>query len=448
MLGTLDSALTYGTAALREVFSDKGFVDAFLKVELALLQAQEELGFVPSGESQKLARLRGFELNVIAATEQALVTGNPVADLVEQLYRVTPYAHFGITANDAWDVAHVLQLKTATRLILQDACQTIEKLMHLAEAYADTPMVARTQGQAGAPTTLGFKLATWLDELLRVTDRVRAAMEEASLVSVAGVVGTASSFAVIGASPEAIEIAVARALGLRTSATPWFTSRDRFVALSSALSQLCTLAGKVGHEIYNLQRTGIDELAEGEAFGSSATPHKANPWISQKMHGLATIGRSLSSLVNDAAALPEGEREIGTTYAEWYGLAHLCLVSGRMITDLAKLISHVEVHDRMMRANLEADPAILSESLSMLLSRKVGKAHGHELMKNAVAQYRSGRPYMQAVADAFRQAGVTAPINVSELPGVLGWAIPRVHRIVARARDWLVLNSASSTNAP
>jgi len=447
LLATLGSALTYGTAPLRGTFSDEGFAEAFLRMERALLQVLEELGLVPAGEAAKLDRFRIGDFDLAAASEVAQSTGNPVAGLVEQIYQCSPYAHFGITANDAWDVAHVLQLKAAITLILADVRIAVEQLTTMVEAHAKTPMVARTQGQAGAPTTLGFKLATWLDELLRIAARLAKAMDEAALVSVAGVVGTASSFAVIGASPEAVEAGTARELGLRVSAMPWFTSRDRFVALASALAQLCTFAGKVGHEVYNLQRSGIEELSEGGAYGSSATPQKSNPWISQRMHGLAVVGRHLSSMVADGAALAEGEREIGTMYAEWYGLAHLCLVSGRVAADLAQVAGRLEVHEDVMLANLQRDPSLLSESMSMVLSRAVGKKRGYGLMKAAMARYRAGQAYPAAVSEAFRQAGLDAPNDPAQWRSALGRASSKSHEVVAAARRWLKANPESIEGA-
>lgn len=422
---------------MREVFSDEGFAAAFLETERALLQVQEAYGLVPAGEEAKLAHFRADEFDLAEASAAALATGNPVAGLVDQLYRASSYAHFGITAHDAWDVAHVLQLRAAAGLVLTDLRAVLEVLASGAERHATTPMLGRTQGQAGAPTTFGFKLATWLDELLRLGDGLERARDEGAVVSVAGAVGTASSFEVIGGSSSAIEAGVASILGLYVSDTPWFTSRDRFVALAAALAQLCTCAGKIGHEIYNLQRTGIGELAEGGAFGSSATPQKSNPWRAQKLHGLGVIARNLAALVGDGAALAEGEREIGMAYAEWYGLAQLCLVSGRACADLAALLERLEVREGAMLANLCQDPSVLSESLSMLLSRAVGKERGYALMKAAMARYRAGQAFPEAAGEAFREAGLDAPKGLVQWPGELGWAPARARGVAAKARSWL-----------
>ncbi|MEX0732096.1 MAG: lyase family protein [Aquisalimonadaceae bacterium] len=428
---------TYGTDPLLALFSDHGFTSAFLEFERALLESQEALGLVPGGEAAKLAAVSLADLDLSAAGEAALETGNPVAGLVEQVHDHAPYAHYGVTAHDAWDMAHVLQLRAAVGLILQDVRTSVARLADLAEIHADTPMLGRTQGQAGAPTTLGFKLATWLDELLRTAGRVERANTDASILSIAGAVGTGSSFAVMGGDPEQVEEVVAERLRLNSVRTSWHTARDHFVELAGALGQFCTLAGKVGHEVYNLQRTGIAELAEGGAAGSSSVPQKVNPWIAQRMHGSAVVGRGLAATVGAAAALPEGEREIGSAYAEWHGLAHLCLISGRLAADLAVMITRLDIHPETMQANLDANPAVLSESLSMVLCQAVGKQRGHALMKEAVARHNHGLSFRAAVTEVFERAGVEMPPDVLFSAGEPGWAPRRARELVTAARLWL-----------
>lgn len=436
MLGNAGSSLTFGTPALAEVFSDAGFADAFLQIERALLQAQQQLELVPAGESDRLAALSVADLDLDAAAADALRTGNPVSGLIEQIHRIAPYAHFGITSHDAWDVAHVLQLRAAMRLVLDDVALAVERLAALSERWADTPILGRTQGQSGAPTTLGFKLATLLDELLRAAQRLQQATHEACVVTVAGAVGTASSFAVIGADPQQVEARVADLLGLATTRTPWFTSRDRSVALASAIAQLSTVAGRTGHEVYSLQRTGIGELADGRAAGSSSVPQKSNPWLAQKMRGLAVVARSLSATVAESAALAEGERELGSMYGEWYGLSQLCQVGGRLAADLAALVGALHVDEARIRANLDADPAVLSESAAMMLSHALGKHDGHALAKEAMRRHRGGESYESSMAWAFERAGLEVPADLKSLPGSHGWAATRAREVAAAARGW------------
>ena len=45
----------------------------------------------------------------------------------------------------------------------------------LAERGADMPMPGRTHGQHAVPGTFGYKVAVWIDELLRHVERLRQA---------------------------------------------------------------------------------------------------------------------------------------------------------------------------------------------------------------------------------------------------------------------------------
>ena len=154
MLGIHGPALTYATAPLQEVFSDAGFATAVLRYEHALLSVQEGLGLVPRGAAATLSGLRADGLDLSAAAEAALATSNPLAGLLAQIQAHSPYAHLGVTSHDAWDVAHVLQYRAAVALISADVRRAVERLADLAEAHADTPMVARTQGQAGVSSDI------------------------------------------------------------------------------------------------------------------------------------------------------------------------------------------------------------------------------------------------------------------------------------------------------
>lgn len=429
--------LLYTTPPVENALCDRAFAEACADVLRALLRAQEHAGLVPSGEAAKISERLPLQID-LATAERTGLRGNPVAGLVEQLYAITPYALFGITSNDLWDMAHVLQLRTAISSIVADVRALAGRLAGMAEQYTETPLLARTHGRAGPPTTFGFKIALWLDELLRDAARVQSAMRAAALVSIAGSAGTVSSFAVLGVDTAELERRVAEALDLHTGRMPWVTARDRSVSLAEALSALASLLGKMGHEIVNLERTGIGELDESGGFGSMATPHKeSNPWTAARLHGLGAIARALAAAVAQGAALPEGEREIGTAYAEWYGLSQLCRITARACADAVDLFERIVVNASVMQANIAYDPAVRAETFSMILAKAIGKQRAHELMREAVRRYRAGAPFTECVRRAFRDAGVEEPDFEGPLPGEFGYAVMRTREVVERARVWL-----------
>src|SRR5262249_10342804 len=69
--------------------------------------------------------------------------------------------HFGCTSEDINNVSYARLLKEARTLLATTLAQRGSDLAGLAHRYADTPMPARTHGQAASPTTLGKECANF-----------------------------------------------------------------------------------------------------------------------------------------------------------------------------------------------------------------------------------------------------------------------------------------------
>lgn len=63
-------------------------------------------------------------------------------------------------------------------------------LLALALRHQHTPMVARTHGQQALPTTFGYKVAVWVDEIDRHLARFDEARERVLVGNLTGAVGT------------------------------------------------------------------------------------------------------------------------------------------------------------------------------------------------------------------------------------------------------------------
>ncbi len=92
-----------------------------------------------------------------------------------------------------------------------------------ADAHRGTVMPGRTHAQPAVPITFGGKLAVWLAELTRHTERLRAVRERAAVVQLFGAAGTAAA---LGPQSRAVRHGVAERLGLGVVDVPWHTARD------------------------------------------------------------------------------------------------------------------------------------------------------------------------------------------------------------------------------
>src|SRR5258706_3560210 len=121
-----DSALyrdMFGTADMRAVFSDAGFLARCLEVEAALARAQGALGMIPAAAGREIsAKAEPGMLDLERLKRETEVVGYPILPLVRQLSAACAgdagrYVHWGATTQDIMDSALVLQLLAALELV-------------------------------------------------------------------------------------------------------------------------------------------------------------------------------------------------------------------------------------------------------------------------------------------------------------------------------------------
>jgi 3-carboxy-cis,cis-muconate cycloisomerase len=202
------------------VFGLESRIEGILTFEAALARASAREGVIAAAVADVIVsqcNVSGFDLASIA--REAELAGNEAIPTIDQLRaRVAAvdesaanWVHWGATSQDAIDTALVLQLGDALAAIDVELARVIASLASLAELHAATPMVGRTLLQEAAPTTFGFKVAGWLDALLRHRARLTLARDEASVVQLGGAVGNLSAF---GSNGRRISAAVAAELRL------------------------------------------------------------------------------------------------------------------------------------------------------------------------------------------------------------------------------------------
>src|SRR5207237_3483280 len=163
------------------------------------------------------------------------------------------------------------------------------------------------------PTTFGWKLLVWVDELSRARQRLVRARDVIAHGKLSGAVGTFAHL-----SP-AIEERAMAALGLSPApVSTQIVQRDRHAEYFSALALAGASIEKFAVEIRHLQRTEVREAEEvfgkGQK-GSSAMPHKRNPILSDNLSGLARLLRGYAVTALEDVPLWH-ERDISTSSGE------------------------------------------------------------------------------------------------------------------------------------
>src|SRR3569833_1782969 len=144
----IDSLLfrdAFGTAAMRDIFSDTALIARYVAVEIALAKAEARVGVIPADAAAEIARRSdASKLDVDMLRKKTDLVGYPnqpvVHQLVKQCGEAGRYVHWGATTQDFMDTAVVLQLRAAFDLIGADIAALRGILAGLAQKHRDTAM--------------------------------------------------------------------------------------------------------------------------------------------------------------------------------------------------------------------------------------------------------------------------------------------------------------------
>ncbi len=338
---------------MTHAWSEEAKLERWLAVELAALDAWSELGRVPHTAAETIrANTRVPAPERVAELER--ITHHDVAAFVdavaEQLGDEGRWFHFGLTSSDVLDTALALAVQDGGRLLLAGLDDAFATVVERAEEHRDTTTIGRTHGVHAEPTTFGLKLAGWAFELARNRARLEQALEGMRVGKLSGAVGTYAS------APPEVERIACEALGLEPApSSTQILQRDRHAELLSALALLASSLERFALEIRNLARTEVREVEEPFSAGqkgSSAMPHKRNPFIAERICGLARVVRSYATVGLENVALWH-ERDISHSSAERVVLPDAFLAVDYMLERFTRLMRGLVVRAERMRENLE-----------------------------------------------------------------------------------------------
>ena len=355
----------YTLPEMGQLWTDTYKYKTWLQVEIAVCEAQAQLGYIPAEAVEEIKAKADFDLQRVLEIE-AEVRHDVIAFLTnvnEYVGDVGRYIHIGLTSSDVLDTALALQLVASLDLILEYLEAFIQAIRHQAQQHRNTVMVGRSHGIHAEPITFGFKLAGWLAETLRNRDRLLRLRETVAVGKISGAVGTYANV-----EPQ-VEAIACQKLGLSPdTASTQVISRDRHAEFVGQLALLAASIERFAVEIRNLQRTDVLEVEEFFAKGqkgSSAMPHKRNPIRSERLTGIARIirGHAVAALENVALW---HERDISHSSVERVVLPDTCILTHFMLKEITALVKNLLVYPENMKRNMNVYGGVIFSQMVLL----------------------------------------------------------------------------------
>jgi len=353
----------YGSAEMRFLWSEAHKRLLWRKIWVALAQAEADFHLVTPEQVQSL-QAHSQDINVERALEiEAEIHHDLMAELkafAEQAPDAGRILHLGATSADIEDNADVLRTRAALDLTLErlsglllDCCAQIERL-------ANMPIMAFTHLQPAEPSTLGYRLAVYAQDLYLDWQRLTELRGGLRAKGMRGAVGTGASYAeLLGADQlPAFERRVSDLLGLSffTVVTQVYPRKQDYQVVSG-LAGLGASLYKFAFDLRFLQSPPVGELSEpfGKLqVGSSAMPFKRNPINSEKIDSLARQLALLPRLAWDNAAHSLLERTLDDSANRRTLLPEAFLIADELLLTARRIFTGLVIDEAAIQRNLEA----------------------------------------------------------------------------------------------
>jgi len=391
----------YGSAEMRAVWSEAGKRRLWRRVWVALAAAEAEVGLVTPAQVEDL-RAHQDDVNWERAQEiEAELRHDLMAEVrayAEQCPVGGPIIHLGATSMDIEDNADALRLRQALRLVRERLDAVLTALAERIEAEADTPVMAYTHLQPAEPTTLGYRLSLYAQDLLEDRCAVDGAMAAVRGKGLKGAVGTSASYRHLledrGIAPRDLEERVMARLELPAYAVASQTyPRKMDYQVLSVVAGIAQSAHKFALDLRLLQSPLFGEMAEPfgrRQVGSSAMPFKRNPVASETICSLARAVAGLPRVAWDNAALSALERTLDDSANRRSALPEAFLAVDEILSRMNGIVRGLRLGREAMARNLAVyGPFAATEPLLMALAvAGADRQEMHErIRQNAMAAW-------------------------------------------------------------
>ncbi len=449
----------YGSQAMRVIWSEVNKRRVWRRIWVELARAQQAAGLVTP---EQVADLEAHVEQVDIARAEAIeaqIQHDLMAEVrtyAEQCPVGGGIIHLGATSADVEDNADVLRIRDSLDLTLESLRDLLCRFARLIEQVADQPIMAFTHIQPAEPTTMGYRLALYAQDLLDDYDALETVRLNLRGKGFKGAVGTRASYGELldgtGVTPADMEAQIMAALDLLAYPIAGQTyPRKQDWQVLSALSGIAGSLYKFAFDLRLLQSPVIDEWHEPfgkHQVGSSAMPFKRNPINAEKIDSLGRLVVAMERVAWDNASHSLLERTLDDSANRRETLPVGFLAVDEMIRVSARIVGDLRIDEQAAARNFARFGVFSAVERVLMAAVKAGadRQAMHELLRNhslsawSALASNQPNPLVESLATSPELAVYLAPEQIRALldaSAYVGDAPQRARQFAARILETL-----------
>jgi adenylosuccinate lyase len=352
----------YASPEMRMIWSEKNKRIIWRRLWVALAETQAEFGLVNSEQLEDLKE-HMEKVDVERALEiEAEIHHDLMAELktfAEQAQQGGRILHLGATSMDIEDNADVLRSRAALRIVLDKLKGLLGIFAEKIDIWAELPLMAFTHLQPAEPSTLGYRLGLYAQDLLMDWEALSDVFTGLRGKGFRGAVGTSAAYAELLGDENLTQFEESLSRRLDLSFFPLVSQvypRKQDYQLVCALAGLGGSLYKFAFDLRFLQSPPIGEISEPfgkKQVGSSAMPFKRNPIQAEKIDSLGRALAQLPRVAWDNAAHSLLERTLDDSANRRFSIPEAFLICDELLNVTRRIMQDLNVHPEAIQRNLQ-----------------------------------------------------------------------------------------------
>ena len=384
----------YGSDEMRKIFSEKHKYELWRKIWIALAEAQHQAGLVSKEELEDLKR-NEKDVDIEKIFELEKDTKHDVVAAIKEYAEKTKIGggkiHLGATSMDVVDNADMIRIQEALGIVEKKVVNILYLLADKIEKYADFPCLGYTHLQPAEPTTVGYRLSFYAQDLITAYELIQFTKKTIKGKGIKGAVGTSASYKELlkdkSISVDQLETKVMKSLGINAALISGqvYPRLYDFIVLN-ALVMVTSALAKFAGDLRILQSPMYGELSEPfgkKQVGSSAMPFKKNPISSENICSLARFVAALPQVASENASLSYLERTLDDSANKRIVIAEAFLTTDQILMTAEKIIGGLVINKEKISFNLNQYASFAASELIILEAVKNGadRQEMHEVLR-------------------------------------------------------------------
>lgn len=384
----------YGSIEMRRIWSEQHKYELWRKIWVNLAKAQNGAGLV-SGRELKDLIINQKNLDILRILEIEKETKHDVVAAIKEFAEKAKIGggkiHLGATSMDIVDNTDVLRMKDGLEIIRKKLKIILAEFSIKIKENARLVCIGYTHLQPAEPTTVGYRLAFYAQDLLTDYNFLRFIKTQLKGKGFKGAVGTAAGYHELlsntKVTSDVMEQEIMRSLGTESVliSSQVYPRKFDYLVLT-ALNSIASSLAKFAADLRFLQSPSLGEWSEPfeeKQVGSSAMPFKKNPVSAENICSLARFVAALPQVALENATLSYLERTLDDSANKRLIIPEAFLATDQILMTAEKIIKKLIINEKRITYNLHLyAPFACTEAILMkTVKNGADRQEMHEILR-------------------------------------------------------------------